>query len=69
MVTMTPTKPQPVAQAESPLSGTAENHGPRTEEERRVHDLVRAALDIGAGTNYDTIADLILELRGTISHP
>jgi hypothetical protein len=49
-----------------PTPEVPESYGPRSEEEERVYALVKEALVAGPGKTYDTVADLIDELRAGI---
>ncbi|MBJ7313355.1 hypothetical protein H7U20_24605 [Rugamonas sp. CCM 8940] len=49
-----------------PLPEVPDSYGPRDEEERRVHTLVKEALDSGPGKNYASVADFLAELRAGI---
>ena len=46
-----------------PAPEVPESYGPRNEEERRIYERVKEALDCDEGETYDTVADLIDELR------
>lgn len=46
-----------------PTPDVAEGLGPRNAEETRVHELVSEALDGDDGQVYNTVDDLIEELR------
>jgi hypothetical protein len=49
-----------------PLPEVPESYGPRNEEEKRVYELVKEALDSGPGMTYASVADLIADLRAGI---
>ncbi len=49
-----------------PTPEVPESFGPRNEEERRVHGLIKEALDSGPGKTYGSVAEFIAELRTTI---
>ncbi|MDC8758429.1 hypothetical protein [Janthinobacterium fluminis] len=49
-----------------PLPEVPESYGPRNEEEKRVHALVKEALDSGPGKTYASVSDLVAELRAGI---
>lgn len=46
----------------SPTPEVPECYGPRDDEDVRIHQLVRAALDAGPGKKYDTVASFIQAL-------
>ena len=50
-----------------PLPETPESYGPRDQEELRVYNLVKEALDSGTGKTYTTVADFITELRANMA--
>ena len=49
-----------------PTPEVPESYGPRNEEERRIYERIKEALDSDDGETYDTVADLIDELRRSI---
>lgn len=49
-----------------PTPEIPESFGPRNEEERRVYNLVKEALDSGPGKSYCSVAEFIADLRTTI---
>ena len=49
-----------------PTPEIPETYGPRNEEERRVHELVKEALDADNGVDYDSVEDLVEALRKEI---
>jgi hypothetical protein len=49
-----------------PLAEVPERYGPQNEEEKRVYELVKEALDSGPGMTYASVADLIADLRAGI---
>lgn len=49
-----------------PTPEVPESYGPRNDEERRVHTLIKEALDAGPGKTYDNVADFIADLRAGI---
>lgn len=49
-----------------PLPETPESYGPRDQEEQRIYNLVKEALDSGPGKTYATVADFIAELRASM---
>ena len=46
-----------------PSPEVPESYGPRNEEERRIYALIKEALDGDEGLSYETVDDLIDELR------
>jgi hypothetical protein len=52
-----------------PTPDVPDSYGPRNEEERRIYDMLNEALDGDEGQSYETVADLIDELRSGLTPP
>ncbi len=49
-----------------PLPEMPESYGPRDDEELRIYNMVKEALDVGPGKAYASVADFIAELSASI---
>lgn len=49
-----------------PLPELPESYGPRDDEELRIYNMVKEALDGGPGKTYASVADFIAELSASI---